>query len=499
MNTSLKIYLWGREVGQLMWHNQRRTSYFTFNPSFLVDGYEIAPIIASIKAPSSRLPIYGENDKLYQKLPPFLADSLPDSWGNTLFENWRTQNKISNSQITPIEKLIFIGKRGMGAFEYYPEIALPPIIAPIDIKSLANLTQKIVKEREQAIISPSESVTYQALIAVGTSAGGRQPKAILAINPNSGEIRSGQIEQPDGYEYYILKFGDSVRSVAEIEMTYNELGRNAGITVPDAKLIEVEGTKHYLSKRFDRNGKEKIHTQTLAAIYPEADSYERLIWVCHKLHLPESDCEEVYRRMVFNILFNNTDDHNKNFSFLMDQSGVWKLAPAYDMTFIFDTGGYLPNAQHCLMCRGKLSDYTIHDLLLFAQDNGIRKPESIIDQVKSAAYSFRDIATKNGVKDIWIGRIEQCINTRIDEISGSVKEQKSLATHYHNHTISDIRIEAAYRGNYHLYALIDGHGKRYVVRKGTPFHNEIESKGMNNISEKTLIQYAKLVFLNAEV
>ena len=183
----------------------------------------------------------------------------------------------------------------------------------------------------------------QSLLTVGTSAGGRQPKAIIAINKETGEIRSGQIAGLEGFEYYLLKFGNSQHSAAELEMTYYELATSAGINMMPSELYSVEGNNHFMTKRFDRDGEKKVHTQTLAAIYPDADSYEQLITVCRKLHLPEADCQEVFRRMVFNILSNNTDDHNKNFSFIMQKDGSWRLSPAYDITYITDNGGYLPN------------------------------------------------------------------------------------------------------------------------------------------------------------
>ena len=229
MNPLLKVKIWNKEVGRLMWHNGRHTSYFTYNPDFLNGDIDIAPLAASIKATSSRFPIYGENERIYQKLPSFLADSLPDSWGNLVFERWRIENKIRNTDITPIEKLAFIGKRGMGALEFEPETEREDYATTLELKSLISLAEKIAKEREQVHIFPDESLTMQALISVGTSAGGRQPKAIVSINQQTGEIRSGQIQQPEEYDYYILKFGDDARSLSETEQTFTEMAKMAGI------------------------------------------------------------------------------------------------------------------------------------------------------------------------------------------------------------------------------------------------------------------------------
>lgn len=256
---------------------------------------------------------------------------------------------------------------------------------------------------------PEESITMQSLLTVGTSAGGRQPKAIIAIDRNTGEIRSGQVPGLDNYDYCILKFGDSQYSSAELEMTYYEMAKAAGITMMPSELYPVDGNNHFLTKRFDREGNTKLHTQTLAAICPEANSYEQLMSVCRKLRLPESDCIEVFRRMVFNVLANNTDDHNKNFSFIMSQDGKWRLSPAYDITYIIDRGGFLPNEDHCLYIRGKFQEITRDDILQFAKNNGIRRPDAIIKDVADSLKKFRPIALRYGVNKQWIGRVETTI------------------------------------------------------------------------------------------
>lgn len=251
----------------------------------------------------------------------------------------------------------------MGALEFLPEVPLERKSDKIDIKSLADLAERIFAERENARILPEESITMQSLLTVGTSAGGRQPKAIIAINRKTGEIRSGQISGMEDFGYYLLKFGNSEYSSAELEMTYYELAGMAGIRMMPSELYSAEGNNHFLTERFDRDGSKKVHTQTLAAINPDADSYEQLIATCRKLHLPEADCQEVFRRMVFNVLANNTDDHNKNFSFTMTEDGSWRLSPAYDITYVINRGGYLPNEEHCLFIRAKLSGFTRGDII----------------------------------------------------------------------------------------------------------------------------------------
>lgn len=220
---------------------------------------------------------------------------------------------------------------------------------------------------------------------------------------------SGQISGLKNYDYYLLKFGDSQYCTAELEMTYYELATKAGIRMMPSDLYTVDGNNHFITKRFDRDGDRKIYTQTLAAINPDARGYEQLIDVCRKLHLPETDCQEVFRRMVFNILANNTDDHNKNFSFIMNTDGSWRLSPAYDITYILDNGGFLPNQDHCLYIRAKFRNITRDDVIQFARDNGIRRPDAIIRDVVGSLKHFREIATRYGVSEQWKGRVEATI------------------------------------------------------------------------------------------
>lgn len=220
MKEILKVFLWGKEIGRLAWHDSRQISYFTYNPEFLRGNLDIAPLTASIRNPLSSRAIFGETERIYQRLPSFIADSLPDAWGNQLFEQWRKENGLSDRNVTALEKLAFIGRRGMGALEFVPEVDRGPVAEKIDIRALANLAEKIATEREKLSIMPDETLTLHSLIAVGTSAGGRQPKAIIAINRETGEIRSGQTETDSTFDHYLLKFGDTLRSSAELELTY---------------------------------------------------------------------------------------------------------------------------------------------------------------------------------------------------------------------------------------------------------------------------------------
>ena len=482
----LKVMLWGREVGRLCIDPRRKLPFFEYNREWCETGLDISPLNASIKSPQNLRPFFGASASIYQQLPPFLADSLPDAWGNELFEQWRQQQGIRLGEITPLDKLAFIGKRAMGALEFQPETTNFLSKESLRLKALITLANQIYTQREQTHIAPEESLTMQSLLAVGTSAGGRQPKAIIAINRETGDIRSGQVSDLKGYEYCILKFGIHERSTAELEMAYYEMAIHAGIKMMPCWLIDVEGEKHFVTKRFDRDGEKKLHLQTLAALYPEADSYERLLWVCRKMRLPECDSQEVFRRMVFNILANNTDDHNKNFSFLMDEKGRWSLSPAYDMTYIFNTGGFQPETRHCLMIRGKLTDITLDDVMRLASENGIRKAENIILEVADAIRDFRPLALKHGTKERWISAIEYTLRKNLEERGLTPSLMTENNTDELGRLVENVRIEQLFKGNYRLTATIDGKERKYVIRKKTIEYEEISRAGITNLSQEYL-------------
>lgn len=482
----LKVMLWGKEVGRLSMDFRRGMPYFEYNREWVENGLDVSPLNASIKRPQNLRPIFGASEKIYQKLPPFIADSLPDSWGNELFEQWRQQQKIMVGDITPLDKLAFIGKRAMGALEFEPETYRFSSVENLNLNSLIALAKRVYTERENAHVMPEESLDMQSLLAVGTSAGGRQPKAIVAINRETREIRSGQIEGLKNFDYCLLKFGTKERSTAELEMVYYEMATRAGISMMPCWLMAVEGEKHFVTKRFDREHGRKLHMQTLAALYPEADSYESLLWVCRKMRLSERDSEEIFRRLVFNVLANNTDDHNKNFSFLMDESGRWSLAPAYDMTYIFSVGGYLPETHHCLLVKGKYTDITLHDVLELAADNGIRKADTIIADVVEALRSFRTLAEKNGVQERWISAVETTLQHNLEMWGFCPPRTFEPYTDANGRHVENLRIEQQYKGNYHLLATIDGKERKAVIRTKTAEHDEISRHGVPNLADEYL-------------
>ena len=334
---------------------------------------------------------------------------------------------------------------------------------------------------------PEESLDMQSLLAVGTSAGGRQPKAIVAFNRETREIRSGQIEGLKNFDYCLLKFGTKERSTAELEMVYYEMATRAGISMMPCWLMAVEGEKHFVTKRFDREHGRKLHMQTLAALYPEADSYESLLWVCRKMRLSErASAVFALEADPVNVLANNTDDHNKNFSFLMDESGRWSLAPAYDMTYTFSVGGYLPETQHCLLVKGKYTDITLHDVLELAADNGIRKADTIIADVVEALRSFRTLAEKNGVQERWTSAVETTLLHNLEMWGFCSPKTLEPYTDTNGRHVENFRIEQQYKGNYHLLATIDGTERKAVIRAKTAEHDEISRHGVPNLDDDYL-------------
>ncbi len=453
-NSRLSVMLWGQEIGQLSWNPAKRNSYFFFSKEYLESGLDIAPLTASSKSPAARFAIYGNTDSAkYQKLPPFIADSLPDDWGNTLFDQWFAEHHYHEKDKTPLAKLSFVGSRAMGALEFVPcsEDAFSAY-EKLMIPKLYELAKKIEKDRELAMISPEETLTQKALMAVGTSAGGRFKKAIIAMD-DDGNIYSGQTSSREDRRYYILKFNTPEFCLSEIEKTWYDLAIKAGITMMPSRLMEVEGTCHFLTERFDRRGGEKIFTQTLAAVNPEAYCYEDLFSTCRQLSISKDELNELYLRMVFNILSGNTDDHAKNFSFIMEKDGSWHLSPAYDLCFILKTAT-TPEKHHVFSIRGKHEDITISDLLDFAVQNDIKSPVKYIETVKDTLRGFRAFATANGVAPLFIDIIE----SRLRELSPDVFDPPVATSNL-------IRFEMTDSGNIHIYATIDGKEKRKVFTK----------------------------------
>ena len=484
--TYLKVNLWGKEIGRLVWDSAKRRTYFIYNPERENEIPDIAPLLSPLENRNIQLPVYGDDRPLYQGLPPFIADSLPDSWGNMLFEKWVRDNKIPRNKVTPLYKLMFIGSRGMGALEFEPSAADLENSRTIDVKSLYDISIKFLEERDNIVLKGNEELTLQALLAVGTSAGGRQMKAIIAIDDQTGEIRSGQTDGLVGFEYYILKFGDRSMPIAEIEKAYHSMAVDAGIDMEECRIWAVEGVNHFLTKRFDRKKGKKIHVQTLAAMNPEAHSYEDLIATCRELSIPESEIEQLFARMVFNVMANNTDDHNKNFSFLLEENGHWRIAPAYDMTFIFNANGTGPNIERRLSIGGKTADISKSDLLDFAKQTGIKNAGAVIANVAKAISNFNDYAEKYGITHPWRGIIQKTLDDTLADFgyNGKGKVENTTFRDKFGREISGFSVSVNSKAQFEIVAIIDGVRHRRFIRQNMDLYPALASKDMYGLSDK---------------
>ena len=491
----LKVKLWQQEIGRLVCDPTSRRIYFMYNPN-LNHIPDIAPLLSSSKKRNTLLPIYGDERPLYQGLPPFIADSLPDSWGNTLFDKWMKDSRIPRNKVTPLYKLMFIGTRGMGALEYEPYADELTHNRKIDIKSLYDMSLRILEERDNRVLDINEELTLQALLAVGTSAGGRQMKAIIAINEETGEIRSGQTDGLEGFNYYIMKFGDKAMPIAEIETAYHSMAVAAGIAMEECRLFRVDGINHFLTKRFDRAHGKKIHMQTLAAMNPEARSYEDLVATYRELSISESEIERLFCRMAFNVMANNTDDHNKNFAFLLEENGKWLPTPAYDMTFIFNTDATGPNMERRLSIGGKTSEITKADLLDFARQNGIKNADSMISRVAGAIKDFNRYATETGITQPWRSIIQKTLNENLTTFGYLEKEADANSSFCDTlgRTIDNLSISVNSKGHIEVAALINGKRKRRFIRPNMGIYSGLMNKEIFNLSIEDKIRLAETLF-----
>lgn len=469
----LKVMLWGNEIGRLVWDSAKRTTYFMFNPE-CADIPDIAPLILPINKRDISIPSYGDSRRLYQGLPPFIADSLPDSWGNKLFDKWIRHNHISRGNVTPLYKLMFIGKRGMGALEFEPAAKELKHTQKVDLQALYNMSLEIMNERENIRFDASDNITLHTLLAMGTSAGGRQMKVIVALNPSTGEIRSGQIDGLAGFDYCIIKFEDEIMPSSEIEMAYHDMAIDCGIEMEKCALFKIEGIYHFLTHRFDRKAGKKVHTQTLAAINPEADSYEDIFATCRSLALSEQEINQMFRRLVFNVLSNNTDDHNKNISFILEEGKKWKLAPAYDLTFIFNRHGNGPDTYRCMSIYGKTEDISCEDLLYFAKENNIRNGGAIIEEIARVLSKFPLYAERYGIPFRWGDIIHRSITNNLRNF-GFITDLDRLTefTGSSGRVFSLINVSTNSKGYYEVSATVNGKKRRRFIKPDTVAYSRL--------------------------
>ena len=489
----VKVMLWGQEVGSLYWDERRKRAVFNYHPDFIKAGLDIAPLSASIKDPRNRLPIYGlANDDIFYGLPAFISDSLPGRWGNAVFDAWAAENNVSASEITSVDKLSFIGKRSMGALEFEPAQAFDEQRS-YQLAELYKKALEILHGREEVTVA-GQDLTLSALYEVGTSAGGNHSKAVIAINKETGDVRSGQVMLPEGYKYYLLKFAETRHyPLTTIEMAYYDMATMAGIHMMPSELIEIGGESHFLTERYDRRNGEKVHTVSLAGMMPDATSYEQLMDVCLKLQLPYKEREEVYRRAVFNMLTTNVDAHIRNFEFMLEKGQTdWHISPAYDLTFSCFNPHNKLDEYHYLSMNGKRTGVNHDDMLAFARRYMIDNPNAIIKQCVDAVMEFRAIAAKYGVSEHWLDVVERHFAEMTPDLLSGLQGYKPHVFSYvleNGVHVEDAQWQEMGNGAFRLTARIKGVEYRATVSPKSPTGKRIADCGGIKMSEESLRQF----------
>lgn len=412
------VKLWEHDVGAVSWLAQSGYAVFEFEPTFLRMGLDISPIhmpVAEAGAGDALWAFPALSRQTFLGLPGLLADSLPDKFGNRIIEAWLARNGRDPGSFSPVERLCYTCRRAMGALEFAPPVNRQfdrPV--SVEIAQLVELAQSVVSRRMalDVDISGSDKENAEALLdilRVGTSAGGARPKAVIAID-QQGKVMSGQTDAPKGFDYWVLKF-DGVsdlelgepKGYGRIEYAYHLMARAAGIQMMPCRLLEENGRAHFLTRRFDRSQGCKIHMQSLCGLahydfnQAGAYSYEQAFAVMRKLRLSKADAIQQYRRMVFNVIARNQDDHTKNIAFLMDRNGRWLLSPAFDVIYAHNPAGVWTN-QHQMSLNGKRDGFTRGDLITVGESISIAKPGRIIDQVLEAVNDWAKYAGQAGVK-----------------------------------------------------------------------------------------------------
>lgn len=404
MIPSINVMLWGKPVGTLVetGSGRNRQICFYFDPAFVRCGLDIAPIRASINGVAAQkgMPIYPEKNRLFGGLPSFIADSMPDNWGHLVFSQWAKAHNISMKNITALDRLAYIGRRGMGALEFVPPTSAEMETSfKVEIDQLSGLAQTMLKQAKDFKAQLSPDLIVESLFRVGTSAGGKRPKALINVNIESGECYSGQVatELP-GFTPMIIKFDEHIDlPTTRIEYAYYLMAQEAGLRMMSSRLLEGKDSVHFITERFDRYGTEKLHVQTLAAMNPDSTSYEDLFTVARKLGLPQNDLKQLFLQTAMNFMAANVDDHNKNFSFIMDSNGEWRVAPAYDFTFTVDPSAPSYVNRHCMTINGKDHDVSDKDLLELATSFDIKGSRKILDTAREAVENFTEHAKTAGL------------------------------------------------------------------------------------------------------
>ena len=426
MITTAFVKIWGKMVGAVAWDDKQQLGTFEYDKKFISLNWDLAPL----KMPLNRGRTIFSFPELRQQrnsefntfrgLPGLLADVLPDKYGNQLIDIWLAQQGRPQNSMNPVEMLCFIGTRGMGALEFAPtHLIASKKTFKVEIQSLVDIAQKILSKREdfKINISKNEESVIKDIITIGTSAGGARPKAVIAYNEKTGEVRSGQANVSNGFEQWLIKL-DGVSDVqvgestgyGRIEMAYYLMAIECGIEMMESKLLEENGRAHFMTKRFDREGNIKHHVQTWCAMkhfdFNEVNSYsyEQLFQTMRELKLPYPEADQLFRRMVFNVIAKNCDDHTKNFAFILKKGENWRLAPAYDICY-----AYRPDSiwvsQHALSVNGKRKGIVKKDLIAIGKSMNIKKVESIIDEINTIVGRWEYFANKVNVNRIKVDKI----------------------------------------------------------------------------------------------
>ena len=421
-----KVLLWDSEIGAVSWVEDRQVAVFQYDPSFIRSGIQLSPLMMPLRELPYEFPALSK--ETFKGLPGLLADSLPDKFGNAVIDSWLAAQGRTAASFNSVERLCYIGSRGMGGFEFKPALRIFHSKSDeIEVSKLVELSNKILDQRAglAGVFSGTDDRdAIEDILRVGTSAGGARAKAILAWNPKTNEFRSGQVKIPSGFEYWIMKF-DGVSNNRDkelsdpqgygmIEYAYYQMAVKAGIEMTECRLHHEGGRSHFMTKRFDRNADgSKIHMQSLCALAhvdfnePALYSYEQTIQTMKRLRLSQSDLEQQVLRAMFNVVGRNHDDHVKNIAFLMNRRGEWRLSPAFDVSYAYDPKGYW-TSQHQMSINGKREMFTKQDLLSLAKIVGIKSNRALemLDRVITTMKSWPEVAVNIGIDENRIRQIQ---------------------------------------------------------------------------------------------
>jgi len=434
MATVAEVRLWGRTIGAVSVEEGAHVSAFQYDPAFLASGIELAPITMPLSPRIYQFPSLPEVS--FHGLPGLLADSLPDKFGNALIDAWLATQGRRPETFNAVERLCYIGIRGMGALEFAPAKG-PPLqrSAKIQVDELVKLASEVLTHRASLQVSFAPGRRHEGLqemLRVGTSAGGARAKAIVAWNRNTNEVRSGQVQAPAGFDYWLLKFDgvsankdkelEDPKGYTVIEYAYALMAADAGIEMSECRLMEEGGRRHFMTRRFDRlSDGGKLHMQSLAALAhfdfnsAGAYSYEQAFDVIKRLGLSMREREQQFRRMSFNVVARNQDDHVKNIAFLMDKAGAWSLSPAFDVTYAYNPAG-MWTSRHQMTINGKRHDFTREDFEAVAQVAGLKrgKHEAILAEVMDTVREWPRYAEMAGVLDSQRDKITRGLRLKFD-------------------------------------------------------------------------------------